>query len=1052
MDTGTEFKDASSMSFSQSTNGANIVKMAETAGLDPRILYEAVIDLSAEGMLTANCINFAAGILLKDLGLPSYFFVYIKKPELVQLLQSIALNVRVQDGKAALFGQVAQIDFHADEGQGGQRVRIATEETRDNMESVLEHHIMGHRRDYYFSPEKNYYTYIIRTENVEDYPAEAYKDSPFLYRQVGDYTDMPESTRKRYDSFLEAAEKSSIPLIQVFNLPETGEVRLMFVSDFESSQLPIYRKIMGDRGFPLVRAYWEPYYSDNNVNTSVCSLYLRGELTRTNEKAIVDDLQDFLSSAQTPIQKLYLNGELNFKEMLFAGNAIDFTHLFIYKESVNETDREILSNLVEKDHQDTFAKRMQDSNKSTYSAQIIEQTAKQNSDLIKDLYQLFAAKFDPGVKIKPTEEQIEERRLEFDRKIRSRFIDFQIGYDIFNFMFKIVSCTLKTNFYIDEKRSFSFRCDNRILDPLVFSSFIYGIFFVNGHYCCGTHMRAADIARGGLRLLRITRSNHAAELDEAVLLNYALGPKAQRIKHKDICESGSKGVVIPHPAYAQCSMEALFDYTEGIMDLIQFSDREVIDYYQKPEMIFFGPDEGTAQLMDPVALRSKELGYKYWRTLTTGKSFGIPHDTFGLLQSGECFGLFGRGKEGVELQIEGETKLLTNDMAEIYGEIGEDVAISGMTTGSVMSAFRALINHFGEKEQDLNLMITGGPDGDLGANQIQCYKGKICLIIDGGSILYDPQGLDKKELRQLAFCRNSVPRKNSLAYRVEKLSKDGFMVPLGATDITLPDGTVIDDGTLFHRTFLTSANSRKYLEKAKIQAFVPCGGFKDTINQSNVKQFLTNFAELKFIVEGANIFFDDSARRYIATETKIKQIKDSSANKGGVFSSSIAEVLTAFLLGDRYEEELEGDISTKWGLIRDIMNLVERYAREEVEMLLKLHEKSPKIPLSDLSVQSSEAIFQLQDKLEENLELLTKNSNLINHVLKEYIPPVLVDRMGLEAISEILGQAELMPYRNAILTKKLASIAYYKYGEKWNAFLKKIDTNMANTLESLRKE
>ena len=28
--------------------------------------------------------------------------------------------------------------------------------------------------------------------------------------------------------------------------------------------------------------------------------------------------------------------------------------------------------------------------------------------------------------------------------------------------------------------------------------------------------------------------------------------------------------------------------------------------------------------------------------------------------------------------------------------------------------------------------ITGGPDGDLGANEIQCYKGRICLIIDGG--------------------------------------------------------------------------------------------------------------------------------------------------------------------------------------------------------------------------------------------------------------------------------------------------------------------------------
>ena len=57
--------------------------------------------------------------------------------------------------------------------------------------------------------------------------------------------------------------------------------------------------------------------------------------------------------------------------------------------------------------------------------------------------------------------------------------------------------------------------------------------------------------------------------------------------------------------------------------------------------------------------------------------------------------------------------------------------------------------------------MTGGPDGDLGANQIQCYKGNICLIIDGGSVLFDPAGLDKKELVKLAFKRNSSPRINS---------------------------------------------------------------------------------------------------------------------------------------------------------------------------------------------------------------------------------------------------------------------------------------------------
>ena len=126
---------------------------------------------------------------------------------------------------------------------------------------------------------------------------------------------------------------------------------------------------------------------------------------------------------------------------------------------------------------------------------------------------------------------------------------------------------------------------------------------------------------------RITRSNHETELDNAVLLNYALGPKAQRLKHKDICESGSKGSLSRTRSMPVTAMESLYDYTEGIMDLMLLDD-SIVDYYGRPELIFFGPDEGTAPLMDAVALRAKDRGYPYWRTITTGKSFGIPHDTY----------------------------------------------------------------------------------------------------------------------------------------------------------------------------------------------------------------------------------------------------------------------------------------------------------------------------------------------------------------------------------------------------------------------------------------
>ncbi len=1031
------------------TRGADIIAKAESVGLDPRVLYEAVIDLSAEGLLTANCLNLAAGIFLQDLGLPRYFFENIHKASLANLLQSIATSIKIIDGRVVLSGRVAQVEFDASQSGTVQWVRIATEDTRENMETVLEHLIAGHRREYYFSPESRYYTYIVRPEMVPDYPREVFEKSRFLFTVAGDYHVTPEPTRRRYEKFLKESEQSITPLIGVFNLPESGETRLMFNSDFASPQLPVLRRILEDHDLTLQRAYWEPYLGQASVSSSICTLYVGGELTRKQEDGVITDLRAFLAFAVGPITSLYLQGQISFQEMLFAGNAIDFAHMFIFKESENIADREILENLASKDQREAFSKRVQSSNKSTYTARLILDTAVKHPDLIGFLYNVFEQKFSPAVGKHMGAEELKHKWLEFEKIIASRFIDFPLGYEIFKFMCKIVNCTLKTNFYKAEKRSFSFRFDNEILDPLVFSRFVFGVFFVNSHYSCGTHLRAADIARGGLRLIRVSRANYETELDNAVLLNYALGPKAQRLKHKDICESGSKGVVIPRPEYAAgYSKEALNDYTEGIMDLM-LPDNSIVDYYGKPEMVFFGPDEGTAPLMDDIAYHAKAKGYEYWRTLTTGKSFGIPHDTYGLLFDGRIFGLFDRGERGVELQVAGKSLCTTGDMAAIYTEIGGQIAVSGMTTTSIMGSFRTLIDHYRAREEDLNLMLTGGPDGDLGANQIQCYKGKICLIIDGGSVLFDPQGLDKEELMKLAFMRNSQPRVNSLGFPAAKLSSQAFRVPIQAGNVTLPDGTVVLDGALFHRNFLYNPANRKYIHQADIRAFIPCGGFKDTIHHGNVRQFLDLFQELQFIVEGANVFFDDGSRRHIATYSNIKQIKDTTANKGGVFSSSIAEVLTAFLLQEGYEDKLQNDPLTRWALVKDIIGLVDRYSRLETELLLRLHETDPTQPLFVLSEVTSEQIFALQDQLEGRLAEILAAPGLVWKIMEHYIPAVLREKLGEATIMAILNAKQLQSYRDAIITKKMASMAFYRFGEEWDAYLLEIDEALVPALQKV---
>lgn len=39
------------------SKGASIIRKAQSVNLNPSVLYEAVIDLSSEGLITANCIN-----------------------------------------------------------------------------------------------------------------------------------------------------------------------------------------------------------------------------------------------------------------------------------------------------------------------------------------------------------------------------------------------------------------------------------------------------------------------------------------------------------------------------------------------------------------------------------------------------------------------------------------------------------------------------------------------------------------------------------------------------------------------------------------------------------------------------------------------------------------------------------------------------------------------------------------------------------------------------------------------------------------------------------
>jgi len=42
--------------------------------------------------------------------------------------------------------------------------------------------------------------------------------------------------------------------------------------------------------------------------------------------------------------------------------------------------------------------------------------------------------------------------------------------------------------------------------------------------------------------------------------------------------------------------------------------------------------------------------------------------------------------------------------------------------------------------------MTGGPDGDLGSNEILMGEEKVIGVVDGSGVLFDPEGIHRESL------------------------------------------------------------------------------------------------------------------------------------------------------------------------------------------------------------------------------------------------------------------------------------------------------------------
>jgi len=287
-------------------------------------------------------------------------------------------------------------------------------------------------------------------------------------------------------------------------------------------------------------------------------------------------------------------------------------------------------------------------------------------------------------------------------------------------------------------------------------------------------------------------------------------------------------------------------------------------------------------------------------------------------------------------------------------------------------------------------------------------------------VLYDPEGLERAALLRLCDSRSMVSHYDG------KFSSGGFFVNVDATNVTLPDGTVVDSGLKLRNGFHLNP-------MVKADYFVPCGGRPESVNLENVHHLFDADGKLRFphIIEGANLFITEPARNVLQDAGCIL-FKDASTNKGGVTSSSL-EVLAALSFDDAgFGEHMASDADGNFPAfykeyVKEIIERVESNAYNEFEFIWEEHVKTGK-RTTELTLELSEAMNDLFDVVLASD--LFQNENVRRNVLKEYFPSTLLGMIGYETLCERIPDTFL----KAAFAKYLAAQYYYVKGTKSSVY------------------
>jgi len=580
---------------------------------------------------------------------------------------------------------------------------------------------------------------------------------------------------------------------------------------------------------------------------------------------------------------------------------------------------------------------------------------------------LFLDRFNPK---EPLSDRDLEERSEGLKAIIDNEVEDTPAQELFNKMIDIVKHTLKTNIYMNNRYALGLRLDPKIMvsEGETPRDTPFGIIFAHGRRFDGYHVRFRDIARGGMRLVTPSTPEQfslesAHQYDECYGLAYA-----QQLKNKDIPEGGSKAVVLIDTVGMSTKgrdfvmRKSVKAFTDTILDLVVDTDEtkeEIVDFVGKKEVLYLGPDEQVIpEDIDWVIKRAGQRGYDTPAAFMSSKPrAGINHKEYGVTS------------EGVNVYL--------------------DVALKHVLK----------IN---PKEDSFTVKITGGPDGDVAGNELKILfreygdNAKVVGIADGTGCAEDPNGLDWGELLRLV--ENNLP-------------------------IDCFDPTKLKEGGAVHKVDTEEGVKARNNMHNRVQAdaFIPAGGRPNTINIHNYEHFLNTDGtpSSPLIVEGANLFVTDEARQLLFDEAGVIIVKDSSANKAGVITSSY-EICAAMLLS---EDEF---FENKPQIVSEVLDKLHQYARMEAELLFREFENYGG-SLPQLSKVVSGAVNAATDALTVALETFSdEDKEKLLPLFRAHLPKTMADL----AFDKVHERVPAQYITNAVASC-LASKLVYKEGTKF---------------------